>query len=94
VEPFKLRFSISPDVIDQEVQLGETLLLDVKTLKYFALTSLGTILWREMQNSQDLDEVFGQVASQSDMPEAELVAVVRAIIRSMEQTGLIRLEAG
>jgi hypothetical protein len=93
VEPFKLRFSISPDVIDQEVQLGETLLLDVKTLKYFGLTSVGTILWREMQKSQDLDEVFVQVASQSDLPKAELAAVVRAIIRGMEQTGLIRLEA-
>jgi hypothetical protein len=93
VEPFRLRFSISPDVIDQEVQLGETLLLDVKTLKYFGLTSLGTILWREMQNSQDLDDVFVQVASQSDLPEAELAAVVRAIIGGMEQMGLIRVEA-
>jgi len=92
VQRFNLKFIISPDVIDQEVQLGETLLMDVKTLKYFGLTSLGTILWREMQNGSDLDEVFARVLPRSGLKEEELASVTRAIVHGMEQTGLIRTE--
>jgi len=93
VERFNIKFTISPDVIDQEVQLGETLLMDVKTLTYFGLTSLGTVLWREMQTCRDLDEVFARVVRQSDLPEDELVTVVRGILRGLEQSRLVRLES-
>jgi len=92
VQRFNLKFTISPDVIDQEVQLGETLLMDVKTLKYFGLTSLGSIMWREMQKGPDLDEVFLRVAPQCDLPDDELAAVMRGILQGMEQTGLVRVE--
>jgi len=91
VEPFGLTFTISPDVIDQEVLLGETVLMDVKTLRYFGLTSLGTILWREMQAGSDLDQVFARVAPQSELPENELASHVRAIVNGMAQAGLIRI---
>jgi len=93
VERFNIKFTISPDVIDQEVQLGETLLMDVKTLTYFGLTSRGTVLWREMQTCRDLDEVFARVVRQSDLPEDELVTVVRGILRGLEQSRLVRLES-
>lgn len=90
---FNLKFTISPDVIDQEVPLGETLLMDVKTLKYFGLNPLGTILWREMQKDSDLDEVYARVGLQSELSEAELASVVLAIVQGMAQAGLIRLGA-
>ena len=89
---FNLKFIISPDVIDQEIQLGETLLMDVKTLKYFGLTSLGTLLWREMQKGSDLDDVFARVLPQSGLQEEELASIIRAILQGMEQTGLISIE--
>jgi len=92
VEPFNLKFTISPNVIDQEVLLGETVLMDVKTLRYFGLTSIGTILWREMQIDSDLDQVFARVVRQCELSEVELAALVRNIVNGMAQSGLIRLE--
>jgi len=82
---------IGPNVISQEVQLGETLLLDTKTLTYFALTSLGTRIWREMQKSAEVDEVYRHVASNSNISAENLDSAFTAILGGLQRSKLISL---
>jgi len=87
-----LSISISPDVISQEIQLGETLLLDVKTLAYFGLDELGTRFWAAMQQSADADDVMEIVASQTGQSTEHLAARFKAILKGMHQSRLIELK--
>jgi len=92
MDVMNLKIVISPDVIFQEVQLGESLLLNVKTLVYYAFDPLGTRFWNALQVSADADEALGLVATASDWPLSELQSKFRAILSGLERSGLITLE--
>jgi hypothetical protein len=85
------RFTISPNVIFQEVQLGESILLDTSTVTYFAFDPLGTRIWQAMQETDDLGAVLGRVAPDSGLSLAELERVLDSIVAGLERGGLIRI---
>ena len=91
METLNLRFSISPQVIFQEVQLGESLLLDTSTLAYFAFDLLGTRIWQAMQETTDADQVLRRVAAENDLAMEDLVRQFRWILSGLERSGLITL---
>ncbi|MGH6631066.1 MAG: PqqD family protein [Burkholderiales bacterium] len=86
-----LTIAITPGVIFQEVQLGESLLLDVKTLAYYSFDPLGTRFWNALQRSPDADEALGLVAPTSELHLPELQKRFRAILSGLERSGLITL---
>lgn len=88
--PFKVR--ISPDVISQEVLLGETVLMDVKTLVYFGLDELGTAVWRAIRECPDADAAFARLLVSTALSEAELESKFVMIINGLENSRLIQLE--
>lgn len=88
--PFKIR--ISPDVIAQEVLLGETVLLDVKRLVYFGLDELGTKLWRMLEQCPDADEAFSGLLASAGIPEEVLEKKFSGIINGLENSHIISRE--
>lgn len=86
-----LRFDISPDVISTEVQLEETLLLNTRTLAYFGLDPLGSMLWRGMQACQDADEVIALAAETSGRNVVELEQLMQTILSGMERSKILSL---
>jgi hypothetical protein len=92
MKALNLRFTISPHVIFQEVQLGESLLLDTRTLAYFAFDALGTRIWQAMQENSDADEVVQRVALETGRPMDVLLPKFREILSGLKRSGLIALE--
>jgi len=88
--PYRVR--ISPDVISQEVLLGETVLLDVKTLVYFGLDALGSAVWREIQERPDADEAFSRLLASTLLSEEKLCEKFSSIISGLENSRIIQLE--
>lgn len=89
---FPYRIRISPDVISQEVLLGETVLMDVKTLVYFGLDGLGSAVWRVIRECPDADEAFARLLSSTAVSEAELAPKFEKIIKGLENSRIIQLE--
>jgi len=85
------RYHISPNIIFQEVQLGESILLDVSSVTYFAFDPLGTRFWRAMQECDDADSVLNQIAAEDGVPVAELEPKFRGILAGLERGGLIQV---
>ena len=88
--PFRIR--ISPDVIAQEVLLGETLLLDVKRLVYFGLDETGSEVWRVIGKYADGDEAYARLRDSSGLDEASLEHRFTQIIKGLERSRIISLE--
>lgn len=85
------RFTISPNVIFQEVQLGESILLDTSTVTYFSFDPLGTRIWQAMQETDDLGVVLERVAPESGLALAEMERVLESIVTGLQRSGLIRV---
>ncbi|HET6565181.1 MAG TPA: PqqD family protein, partial [Xanthomonadales bacterium] len=84
-----LYFEISPDVISTEAQLGETLLMNTRTLAYFGLDPLGSKFWLEMQTTRDADEVIRRIAETTGRSPSELEQVMQSILAGMERARLL-----
>jgi len=92
MEALKLKITVAPNVIYQEVQLGESLLLDVKSLTYFAFDPVGTHFWNAIQQSGDADRALQLAAAAAGRKAADLQANFRALLSGLERAGLIKLE--
>ena len=92
VEALNLKISISPDVIFQPVLLGESLLLNVKTLTYFAFDELGTEFWKALQKTPDADQAMRRVATVSRKPLEEIRPRLQAVLSGLERSGLLTTE--
>lgn len=92
VPAFSYRIRISPDVIWQEVLLGETVLMNVKTLVYFGLDELGSAIWKAIRLHPDADEAFSRLALSVHTPEQDLARKFTMIIKGLEGSGLVQLE--
>jgi hypothetical protein len=90
-DPLNAKIIFSPELISQALPLGETLLLHSGTLNYFALDSLGTKLWTELQGDSDPLRAAERVAKATGMAHEEMAKRLTVILQSMERSGLIRL---
>ena len=89
---FAYRITVSPDVIHQEVLLGESLLMDTRTLAYFALDEFGTRLWRELARSKDAAEVVQRLADSGDLPREAVEKKFELIINGLQNSRIIQIE--
>ena len=78
------KISISPDVISTEIFFGESLLLNVKTLSYFGLDSLGTKLWTLLQEHEDTQTVFDRLRQESPLDREQLTLKFEGILGGLQ----------
>lgn len=80
--------SIAPDVIFQHVA-GETVLLDLKSEKYFGLNELGTRLWSLMQDQIPLNEILKRLHSEYQVEYDRLETDVVNLLEELQANELI-----
>lgn len=83
---------VSPDVIFQEVLLGESLLMDTRSLTYFALDELGTRVWQEIREGGEVAPAFRCLVAATGLPEDDLLLKFNSIIKGLERSRIIQLE--
>ena len=89
---FSYKVCISPSVISQEVSLGETILMDVKTLAYFGLDEFGSRVWSYLESCTDAQQVFENLKSATNFDEEALARKYGGILKGMEMSGIVSLE--
>ena len=72
--------------------LGETLLMDVKSLAYFGLDELGTKIWTALETCTHTQEVFDGLIEVDDLDEEVLARKFQGILQGLEMSNIISLE--
>lgn len=72
--------------------MGETVLMDVKTLVYFGLDGLGSAVWRVIRECPDGDEAFARLLASTGLSEEELKEKFNLIIKGLENSRIIQIE--
>jgi hypothetical protein len=83
-------YEISPDVISEEY-MGETMLLNTRSLVYIRLDSQAGSLWKLLQEEQDLDQVYDRFKQQREEPVEQLDTFARQCISCLTRAKIIRL---
>ncbi len=86
-----LRFSRlrpSPEALSQAVA-GETVLLDLRSEKYFGLNAVGTRVWDLLQETDDVGAIRERLLSEYEVAEAQLDADLNDLLGRLLEAGLV-----
>ena len=78
----------SPDVLVQTV-VGESVLLDLRSQKYFGLNEVGTRAWQLLAETGDAGTVHAKLTQEFDVASAELERDLDALFERLLRAGLV-----
>lgn len=83
----------SPEVLMQTV-VGESVLLDLRSQKYFGLNQVGTRAWQLLQDGGDVATVHARLRDEYDVSAAELERDLDALFENLLRAGLVEESSG
>ena len=75
----------------QEIE-GETVLLDPRAERYWALDEVGTRFWQLLNEHGDVEEVVTAMLGEYDVDEATLRHELGQLIEQLSASGLLEVE--
>jgi hypothetical protein len=87
------KLSPSPEVLMQTV-VGESVLLDLRSQKYFGLNEVGTRAWQLLEETGDAAAVHARLAQEFEVAPAELERDLDALFGRLLKAGLVAERAG
>ena len=88
----KRKIRISDTVFAQEVD-GRMVLLDMKNKYYFGLNEVGCLIWRLMQEKENLGEIYDGMLAACDVDPECLKSDLLGFIEQLKNDGLLEIEA-
>jgi len=83
----------APDVLMQTV-VGESVLLDLRSQKYFGLNQVGTRAWQLLAETGDAGAVGAQLAKEYDVTAEQLERDLDELFERLLKAGLVEERAG
>lgn len=68
---------------------GESVILDMKSGKYFALDDVGTRIWQLLQSPATLESICDQLTREYDVSAERSAADVSTLLRRLVDQGLV-----
>jgi hypothetical protein len=87
-ELFQSTFSVSADVVFRDLD-GEAVCLNLATGKYFGLNSLGTHIWKLLEEHGQLEPVLAMLQEEYDAPRENLERDLLRLVDELVDKGLI-----
>ncbi len=87
-----MRATVPADVLVQELQ-GESVLLNLKSGRYFGLDEVGTRMWTALTSAESLQAASGVLLAEYDVDAERLYADLRALVEKLAEHGLLEVRA-
>jgi len=81
----------SPDVQDANME-GETVLLDLRTGRYYTLNRLGSVIWEHCTGQRTISDIHERLCDRFEVASEQALDDLVALINQMVQEGLILQE--
>jgi hypothetical protein len=82
------RLTPSPDVLSQTV-VGESVLLDLRSQKYFGLNDVGTRAWQLLQETDDVAAIHARLLTAYDVAAHQLERDLDELFGRLLDAGLV-----
>jgi hypothetical protein len=83
--------TISPDVLLQELN-GESVLLDLKTERYYGLDDIGTRMWQLLDSNSHVEAACSRLLQEYEVDETTLKDDLAELIDKLAEAGLISVQ--
>jgi hypothetical protein len=88
-----MRATIPSDVLVQELQ-GESVLLNLKSGRYFGLDEVGTRMWAAVTAAESLQAAYDVLLAEYDVDADRLQTDLRELVGKLAEHGLVEVRGG
>jgi hypothetical protein len=85
---FGMRAAVPADVLFQELQ-GESVLLNVRSGRYFGLDEVGTRMWAALTTAASVQAAYDALLAEYDTDGNRLERDLRALVERLVEHGLL-----
>ncbi len=89
---FGMRVCVPEDVMVQEVA-GESVLLNLKSERYFGLDDMGTCMWRSLTTTPSIQATYEKLLSEYDVEADQLRNDLNTLVENLVAHGLVEVAA-
>ena len=87
---FAMRVSVPEDVLIRELD-GESVILNLKSERYFGLDEVGTRMWEVLSTSGTIADAYQTLLSEYDVVPEQLQIDLDNLLEQLIQNGLINV---
>ncbi|MBE9227080.1 PqqD family protein [Phormidium sp. LEGE 05292] len=87
---FEMRVSVPEDVLIRELD-GESVILNLKSERYFGLDRVGTRIWEVLSTSETIAAAYQTLLSEYDVVPEQLETDLYNLLEQLVQHGLINV---
>jgi hypothetical protein len=87
------RASVPPDVLIQELE-GESVLLNLRTGRYFGLDEVGTRMWMALSTADSLQAACDSLKAEYDVEGERLQNDMQNLVEKLAEHGLVEVHGG
>ena len=88
----KQKYQLAPEVLSQEID-DETILLDMKSERYFGLNDVGTHIVNMLKTGSDLETLVNGLLKLYDIERAILEKDTKELLQELLNAGLIQTDS-
>jgi hypothetical protein len=89
---FATRVSVPPDILISEVG-GESVLLNLKSERYFGLDDMGTQMWKTLIASDSIQAAYETLLAEYDVEASRLREDLDELIQKLMEQGLVEVSS-
>lgn len=89
---FNMRVSLPEDVLVRELD-GESVILNLKSERYFGLDEVGTCMWQALSRSKLIQDAYEALLSEYDVAPEQLRNDLYQLIEQLVENGLINVSS-
>lgn len=89
---FNMRVSLPEDVLVRELD-GESVILNLKSERYFGLDEVGTCMWQALSRSRFIQDAYEALLSEYDVTPEQLRNDLYQLIEQLVENGLINVSS-
>ncbi|HKY03661.1 MAG TPA: PqqD family protein [Blastocatellia bacterium] len=87
---FMSRITVAPDVLVQELD-GESVMLNLKTERYFGLDDVGTRIFTAVTNSSSIEQAYESLLGEFDVDRVVLRRDIDELLEKLLGNGLVEV---
>lgn len=87
---FAMRVVVPADVLVRELD-GESVILNLKSERYFGLDEVGTRIWAALSMSESIQSAYEMLLSEYDVDGEQLRRDMQDLVEKMVEHGLVEI---
>lgn len=88
--PDYMKYAANPDVVSTSLDDNESVLLNLKTRRYYTINETGSVIWNELKAGRSTEEIVSALTREFDITEEAARTHVDSFLEELMADDIVR----